>query len=873
MGSPPGIVTFLFTDIEGSTRLWDDAPDRMRTVLAEHDQLCRSLVHRHRGEVVSSTGDGFFAVFPDPLDALRAVVAFQQGLQDLGRRVGTPLRVRCGLHAGVDGDGRDRFSGPDVNRASRIMSAAHGGQVLLSEAVRVLLAGRGVDGVSFRDLGVVRLRDVARAEHLHQVVHPTLPSEFPALRGLASTPHNLPQSLTSFVGRERELAELQARLRESRLLTLCGAGGIGKTRLALHLAAQALDMFPDGAWLVELAPISDPRLVPQAIATALGVTERADRPLAQALLEHVRDRRLLIVLDNCEHLLASCAHWAKRLLDAGRAVTLLATSRESLHLAGESTYPLTPLAVPDAASRVDLAHAMQVESLRLLVERATSARHDFRLTDRNLPAALSICRHLDGIPLALELAAARVRALSLDAIDARLGDRFRLLTRGDSTAIPRQQTLRALIDWSYDLLSADERALFRRLAVFAGGWTLEAAERVGADAGGGSVLEDLTSLVEKSLIAHDMNDGRYGMLESVRQYAHERLVESGDERAARQRHLAHCLALAEQAKAGLRGPAQAQWVARLDVERENILAAHAWCAFAEDGAEADLALAHDIKLYWFSRGLIALGHRFTVEAVGRAGAQAPTALRARGLFDAGQICTFMGRNDDADRYLQESLAIARDLGDQTRISAVLQPLGLLALSRADFAAAHRYIEEGVELARRQSMPRETAAALNMLGTLHRVQDHHDVAAPLYEEVVAIARSIGDHGSVAIGLLNLAMVAIARRDADAARRLLREIFSMLEQVGSSAVGQSLLDVAAGLAALDGAHHRVARWYGAAQHHIADTGFRRDAADEAFLSPFVTDARGALGEAEFVRAEAEGRALGLQRALDDARAWVA
>ena len=481
MHEPSAVTTVLFTDIEGSTRLWEREPERMRPALACHDAIARAAVETHRGTVVKTTGDGIHAVFDDPLDAVEATLQLQQALLDPGATAGIPLRVRCGLHLGVvERRDNDVFGAP-VNRTARIMAAAHGGQVLVSKAVADLIGNRLPAEVVLKDLGVVRLRDLASPERVYQITHPLLRRDFPALRSLESTPNNLPQQVTSFIGRDRELSETKALLATTRLLTLLGIGGLGKTRLSLQAAVDVMDDYPDGVWFVELAPLTGAQLVPQAVASVLGVKEEAGRPVIEAMMTYGRDRRCLIILDNCEHLVGACAELAKELLQSGPHLKILASSREPLHTPGETTYHVLPLAVPSEQEAFTPEALSRYEAVHLFVDRATAAQPAFRITQQNAQAIAQICHRLDGIPLALELAAARVRALHVDRIAERLSDRFRLLTGGSRTSLPRQQTLRALIDWSFDLLTDSERALLRRLSVFAGGWALEAAESVGAD--------------------------------------------------------------------------------------------------------------------------------------------------------------------------------------------------------------------------------------------------------------------------------------------------------------------------------------------------------------------------------------------------------
>ncbi|HWZ74421.1 MAG TPA: tetratricopeptide repeat protein [Casimicrobiaceae bacterium] len=869
------VTTYLFTDIEGSTRLWETEPDKMRPALARHDAIVRACVEGNRGTVVKMSGDGAHAVFADPLDAVRATLELQRTLVELEpttERV--PLQVRCGMHAGVDERRDNDFFGSGVNRAARIMSVAHGGQVLLSQAVAALVGDRLPDGVSLRDLGSVRLRDLANPERVYQVVHLQLRQDFPALRSLEATPNNLPQQASSFVGRERELADIRNQLQNTRLLTLFGAGGIGKTRLSLQVAAEVLDDYPDGVWFADLAPMTDERLVPQAAASVLGVKEEAGRPVLEALMKYVSDRKLLLILDNCEHLLHACAELATQLLQSGPHLKILASSRQPLHVAGETTYHVPSLSVPEPQRAITIQVLTQYEAVRLFVDRARAMQPSFQITDSNSKAVVGICHRLDGIPLALELAAARVRALSVDEIAARLNDRFHLLTGGDRTALPRQQTLRASIDWSYELLTAHERTLLRRLAVFAGGWTLDAAEAVGAggEVNTADVVDLLSQLVEQSLVAVTAGAERYGLLDTLRDYALEKLRASGEEEATRTRHLNSCVALAEAAGPQLVGPQQGAWLTRLDAERENILAAHAWCDYANDGAELGLRLVHSIKHYWVYRGQLSLSHRATVEALARRGAERRSLHRARGLLNAGQACCFMGRYSEAVGHLEQCLALARELGERGIISRALQILGMASLGQRESAIARQYLEEALDLARQLGNKRELAAAINGLAQLHRVEGALDAAEPLYEQVLGLAREVGDRESIAIALLNLAMVAIGRGLFERARENLLDVLAIVEEIGSKPAGQSVLEVCAGLEASLGNWERAARFYGMAEMQIRQTGLHRDPGDDAFLSPLILTARNAFGETAFAQAEDSGRACTYEQAIKEARQWL-
>lgn len=885
MSEPSEVLTFLFSDIEGSTRLWEQQPAAMRPALAQHDAVARASVEAHGGHVVKTTGDGLHAVFDCPAAALRAALQLQLALNDPAATGGLQLRVRCGLHVGPherrDGD----FYGPVVNRAARISSVAHGGQTLLSQALVERVVGRLPAEAALRDLGAVRLRNLSAPERVHQLLHPKLRAQFPPLRSLESTPNNLAQQLNSFIGREHELAEAKRLLAGNRLLTLLGMGGIGKSRLSVQLGADVLDDYPDGVWLVELAPLTDARGVPQAVASVLGVKEEAGRTVAESLVGYVRDKRVLFILDNCEHLLHACAELAKQLLQGGAGVKVLASSRAALRVAGESCWPVSTLSVPGPrrpSPGVD--ELMRHEAVRLFVDRATAARAAFRLTPDNAAAVADICHRLDGIPLALELAAARTRALPVEAIAARLSDRFRLLVSGDQTVLPRQRTLRALIDWSHDLLSEPERVLFRRLAVFAGGWTLEAAEAVGSsghDDGDGlppsEVPDTLAQLVEKSLVVMGTDGGpdakeageRYRMLDTVRHYARERLEQAQDVAATRERHLDFHLQLAERARAALQGAEQSRWLTRLDQEQENLLAAHVQC---ESDGRRGLRLVFALRPYWLNRGLLEQGYRLTVEALNRADAQQRDQPRLRGLSGAGWLAHFLGYYGRAREHLEQALGIAREAGNKQWIAVVLQPLGMACMGAADVVAAQQHLEEAVALAQQLDNRRELAAATNSLAQFYRMQGRPSTAQTLYEQALSLARELGDKEYIAAFLLNLSMVAVDRLSHERVRRMLIDTLDIAAEIGSKPATQCALDVCAGMASAESDWHHAALFYGVAEAEAQRTGLRRDPADQAFLTPYVALAKHALGVSAFAAIESKGRALGWDQAVSTACSWL-
>jgi predicted ATPase/class 3 adenylate cyclase len=869
------VTTFLFADIEGSTRLWEQDPERMQPALARHDAIARAAVANHRGVLVKNTGDGVHAAFDDPFDAVNATLELQRGVAALEAESGVPLRVRSGLHAGLHERRDNDYFGATVNRAARITGAGHGGQMLLSHAVVVLLADRLPQGVELRDLGSVRLQGLATPEHLFQIIHPEFRRDFPPLRLLEATPNNLPHQVTSFIGREQELEEVERLLAGTRLLTLLGVGGLGKTRLSLQAAADLMSDYPDGVWFVELAALTDGARVVQAVASAIGVKEEAGRPVMEALSRHVKDRRLLVILDNCEHLVQACAELATQLLHAGPQVKILASSREHLRVSGETVCPVHSLTVPGLEQRLSTSALLQFEAVRLFVERARAAQSGFQLTDKNAGLVADICRRVDGIPLALELAAACVRTLSVERIATRLDDRFALLRGGDRTALPRQQTLRALIDWSFDLLEPNEQVLFRRCSVFAGSFTLESAEAVcaGGDIETQQVFGLLAQLVDKSLVAVDNDVERYRMLETIRHYAGARLDDADEAETLRARHLAHFLEFAERVRPELIGEHQGTWLARLDLERENILAAHGWAAQAPDGAQQGLRLISAVKHYWMNRGLLGLGYRVTVEALTRPGTGVRNEARCQTLFDGGQIAVYMGRYADAQVHLEESLAIARELRDRNGIARILQPLAMAAHGKGDAKQALAHLGEALALAQEVGDRRQIAGALIGLAQVHRVEGDLEQSARLYEQMLVVARELGDKDALAVGLLNLAMVAITVGDAQRARALLMEVVAIAEEIGSKQAWQSGLDVCTGLAVLLGDFDGAATFFGAAEALAIQTGIQRDPTDSAFLLPLVERARAALGGQSFAATAESGGALTYAETLQQARDWLA
>jgi non-specific serine/threonine protein kinase len=585
----------------------------------------------------------------------------------------------------------------------------------------------------------------------------------------ASSPH-LPLVLTSFVGRERERAEVARLLAETRLLTLTGVGGVGKTRLALEAARAALADYPDGTWLVELAALVDPALVPHTIAVALGVVEHPGRPLNETLAAWLAGKRLLIVLDNCEHLLDVCASLADALLRVAPGLAILATSREPLRIAGETAWPAPPLTLPDLQTLPSLDDLPRSEAVRLFIDRATAARPDFRLTPENAVAVAQLCVRLDGLPLAIELAAARVRSLPPAELAARLGRRFQLLTGGSRAALPRHQTLRAALDWSYDLLAEDERRVLRRLSVFAGGATIAAAEAVcvGDGLAPADVLPLLLRLVERSLVLAEPagDEARYRLLETVRQYAGERLEEAGEETTTRDRHAAWGLALAEQAEPALHTAEQLLWQARLDAEHDNLRAALAWSL--DQDREAGLRLAGWPWPYWRGRRHYSEGRRWLERLLDRT--RAPTRWRAKALLGVGQLAFEQGDSITAHARLDEGLALSRGLAEPRLVAWALRDLAHVHIDLGDLARARVEVEEGLTLCRTLGEPADLAATLITLGRIHKRDGTYQRARAVLDEGLALARLVGDRWLIGDALGWLGQVAWEQGDYQRARAL-------------------------------------------------------------------------------------------------------
>ncbi len=800
---PTGTVTFLFTDIEGATRLLDQLGDRYADLLAEYRRLLRTTFQEKGGQEVDTQGDALFAAFPRARDALSAAVAAQRASLAHAWPNGATVRVRMGLHTGEPLSAETGYVGMDVHRAARICAAGHGGQILLSEATKVLIQEDLLEGVSLLDLGEHRLRDLARPQHLFQVMIPGLRGNFPPLKSLNALPNNLPIHLTSFIGREREMAEVKRLLATTRLLTITGAGGAGKTRLALQVAAELLEVFTDGVWLADLSSLSHPDLVPQTVGSALGLREQPGRQLVETLSDLLRPKSLLLLLDNCEHLLVACAQLVHSLLRACPNLRILATSRERLGIAGETAWRLPSLSLPDPQRLPPLERLTEYEAVRLFVERAAAVLPSFAATTQNAQYIGQVCHQLDGMPLAVELAAARVSAVSPEQIAKRLGERFRLLTGGSRTDLPRHQTLRAAMDWSYDLLSEKEKVLLRRLSVFAGGWTLEAAEEVcsGEGLAADEVLDLLTQLVEKSLaVVEQLGEARYRLLETVRQYARD-LLEAGELGKLRARHCDWFLKQAE-AVENFTGPTLDAWLRRMETEHDNMRAALQW-SLARGDAETSVRLANALETFWNRRGYWREGRQWLELALAETSA-VDSSLRARALSAVGTLAWLQG-DIKSVAYLEQSLALHRELGNNEGMAASLDMLGIAAYRQGDYERAVVLLEQSLTL--RQEQGRKEPFTLYILGIVARLRGDYERAEALAKESLVLNRELGRTRGSGLSLDSLGLLAYYRCDYEQAKAFCKEGLTLFRETGDKFGIASSLNSLALVAFAQGDYNRA------------------------------------------------------------------
>jgi predicted ATPase/class 3 adenylate cyclase len=749
----PKPLTFLFTDLENSTPLWEKYPNDMQQASARHDVLMREVIEQHKGRVVKTTGDGFHAVFESPLDGVAAALAGQQriAVEVWPTTIGSP-KVRMGLHTGESQEREGDYYGIEVNLAARIMSLGYGGQILLSEATTTLVKKTLPPDYALADLGEHRLKGIASVEHIFQLCHPDLVANFPPLKSLAAFKHNLPRQPSSFIGRSKELTEIKHLLKETSLLTLLGPGGTGKTRLMLQAAEELIEDYPDGVWLVELAPLTDPDLIPERVAAALNVQEQPGRQMLDTLVEYLRRKELLLLLDNVEHLVRESAEFTEHLLRNCPKLKILVTGREALFIAGETTLQIPSLSLPGMRRKVDPKEMRTSEGVQLFLERARAVQPDFSLNPENATPIADIVVRLDGIPLALELAAARLRMMTVEQIAARLNDRFRLLTGGRRTALPRQQTLQALIDWSWNLLDEKEHFLLRRLSVFYGGWTLEAAQAVAGfnPLDEFDVFDALEQLINKSLVTvlrPAAGEARYGMLESIRQYAQNKLFETGEGEILRDRHADHFVALVDMFDQQGLGPEYHIWLNQFALDGDNLRAVFEWIAEDRPG----LTLHFTGILLQFD----------------------PVWIHYR----------------EARAWLELAIEQARNLLDENSADVnmkdfirALMSLGWLLVTHGDMRNGHSTLDESIRLARKYEEFRLLAFALGMKAQAMGSGVTWEVIDQL-EQVIALSRRDGYEIELIFALFSVGQAYLIKGNTEKGQRNIAEVIQLVENFDS------------------------------------------------------------------------------------------
>ena len=849
---PTGTVTFLFTDIEGSTKLAQQYPIQWEALRERHHAILKYAIESHNGYVFQVIGDAFCATFHTARDGLQAALEAQRKLQ-MEPWGETPIRVRMGLHTGsAELRGNDYFGYLTMARVQRVMSTAYGGQILLSNASAELVRGELPESIALRNMKENRLKGLLNPEQLWQVIAAHLPQGFPPLETLNSIPNNLPIQVTSFVGREKEIEEVKQLFSTAHLLTFTGSGGTGKTRLSLHVAAEVLDKFKNGVWFIELAPLSDPALVPFTVASVLGLREEPGRPLMSTLTDWLRDKESLLILDNCEHLIDACAKFADQILHSSLTTRIFATSREALGIAGESIYRVPTLPTPKLEDKIQIEQFEQYAAVRLFIDRAIQSFSTFQVTNENAPAVAQICYRLDGIPLAIELAAARVRSLSVEKIAERLDDRFRLLIGGSRTALPRQQTLRSMIDWSHGLLSEPESILFQRLSVFAGGWTLEAAEAVCSSAGleQADILDFLTRLVDKSLVVK--NDGevglRFHMLETIREYALEKLEASVEAQVLRLKHASHFLTLVKEMREHMQKLDQAVWINRLERERDNLREALRWSAVREPNG-IFLQLAGNLWQYWIARGPITEGRVWLEQGVNicetnRSDLESETIKNV--ISGASELARFQGDYEWAMVLKQKNLEMCRQLGYERTVAAILNDLATMYAIQGNCENSLASAEEAVALRRKLGNPLGIAHALSGLSFAWMCLDNPQAAREAMEEAIIIDRDHQNPEGLVDDLITLIFIAVREGHYEEAHHLFEELFPAAqkmadqERTAGGIYGMGILGAAQGRA------RQAARLLGVAEQMALLGGFILQNPGRAWVEHTIQAAKADIGE---------------------------
>jgi predicted ATPase/class 3 adenylate cyclase len=862
---PVGTVTFFFSDIEGSTRLIQQLGDRYPDVLLAHHTIQREALAANGGHELRTEGDSFFIVFKSALEACAGAAEVQKKLAQHAWPDDGQVRVRIGLHTGEATLVGNEYLGLDVHRAARVASAGHGGQVLISETTRALVDHVLATGLTLKDLGVHRLKDLARPERLFQLTIEGLPADFPPLKTLEATPNNLPTQLTSFIGRDDQVREATQLLARSRLLTLTGPGGTGKTRLSLEIAANVLDVFPDGVYFVPLSAIHDPELVPSAIAQALAISTTGSRRPIDALLDYLREKQTLLLLDNFEQVLEA-APIATQLLEGSAGLRVLVSSRAVLHVSGEQEFPVPPLALPDLKALPGLAALSQFEAVRLFIERAVAVKPDFHATNENAPAIAAICERVDGLPLAIELAAARVKLFSPQALLSRLEKSLSALGSGARDAPARQQTLRGAILWSYDMLEAGSRRLLARFSVFARGGNLEQAEPVcgPADDVGRDIVDSLDQLADQSLLRRlpDFDEPRFLMLQTIRDFAAEQLEESGEALLIRDRHLKAFITLAQQAQPQLFGPRRKEWLDRLEEDNDNFRAALEWAVATGDAQQA-MSLSGSFWRFWQMRGHIhegraRLGQILSLPTSGEFPKERLAALEA-----AGGLAYWQADMEGAQHFYDDCLALTRQVGDRRAIAnAIYNDAFPMLVNRTNIPRAKVLLEEALPLFRELGDDGGVARTLWGLGNAFYFDKEYAAAKPFLEEAQALFRRSDDRFMLAWSTHTLGLVAVGTGNFVIGKRWFSEALQLFIEAKDVSGITLQLDNLSVIARNDGDPVRATRLAAAAVALQTSTG--------TGLGGLLSQREGRSGregltEAAAATAWAEGQALTLEEAI--------
>jgi len=862
---PTGTVTFFFSDIEGSTRLIQRLGERYPDVLLAHHTIQREVLAANGGHELRTEGDSFFIVFKSALEACTGAAALQRVMAQHVWPEDGQVRVRIGLHTGEATLVGNEYLGLDVHRAARIASAGHGGQVLVSETTRVLVDQALPPGLTLKDLGMHRLKDLARPERLFQLTVEGLAADFAPLKTMEATPNNLPTQLTSFIGRDDQVREAKQLLARSRLLTLTGPGGTGKTRLSLQIAAEVLDQFADGVYFVPLSAVHDPELVPSAIAQALAVSTTGSRRPIDALLDHLREKRTLLVLDNFEQVLEAAAI-ATQLLEGSAGLRVLVSSRAVLRVSGEQEFPVPPLALPDLKALPGLAVLSQFEAVRLFIERAVAVKPDFQATNENAPAIAGICERVDGLPLAIELAAARVKLFSPQALLSRLEKSLSALGSGARDAPARQQTLRGAILWSYDMLDAVSRRLLARFSVFARGGNLEQVEPVcgPADDVGGDIVNSLDQLADQSLLRRlpDFDEPRFLMLQTIRDFAAERLEESGEGQLIRDRHLKTFIALAEEAQPHLFGPRRKEWLDRLEEDHDNFRAALEW-AIATGNAQQAMRLSGSFWRFWQMRGHIHEGRARLRSILSLPNGGDFPNERLAALEAAGGLAYWQADMEAAQHFYDENLELTRQVGDRRAIAnAIYNDAFPMLVNRTNLPRAKELLEEALPLFREVSDDGGVARTLWGLGNAAYFGEDFAAAKPPLEESQGLFRRLDDRFMLAWSTHTLGLVAVATDNVELGKRLFSDALRLFVEAKDLSGIILQLDNLSVTARSQGDPVRATRLAAAAVALQTSTG--------TGLGGLLSQREGRTGregltETEAASVWAEGQALALEEAI--------